>query len=76
VLPGGLRSRDLGRAPPGTGPLTGLDPGEAFARTRTALGPRYRLDRIAASSVERVLFEAFDDLLKRRVSLRVNFFTD
>jgi eukaryotic-like serine/threonine-protein kinase len=76
VLPGGLRSRDLGRAPPGTGPLTGLDPGEAFARTRAALGSRYRLERIAASSAERVLFEGFDELLKRRVSLRINFFTD
>jgi serine/threonine protein kinase len=76
VLPGGLRSRGLGRAPPGIGPLTGPDPREAFARTRTALGPRYRLDRIVASSAERVLFEAFDEILKRRVSLRVNFFTD
>jgi serine/threonine-protein kinase len=76
VLPGGLRSRGLGRAPPGTRPLTGPDPRDAFARTRTALGPRYRLDRIVASSAERVLFEAFDEMLKRRVSLRINFFTD
>lgn len=29
-----------------------------------------------ASSVERVLFEAFDRTLKRRVSLRVNFYSD
>ena len=56
--------------------MTGPDPGEAFARTRTAVGPRYRLDRIVASSVERVLFDAFDEVLKRRVSLRVNVFSD
>jgi serine/threonine-protein kinase len=76
VLSGGLRPGGLGRAPAGAGPLTGPEPGEAFARTRTALGPRYRLDRIVARSLERVLFDAFDELLKRRVSLRVNFFTD
>jgi len=76
VLSRRLRTRGLGRAPPGAGPLTGPDPREAFARTRTAVGPRYRLDRIVASSVERVLFDAFDEGLKRRVSLRVNVFSD
>ncbi|HVL19176.1 MAG TPA: hypothetical protein VM387_14320, partial [Gemmatimonadales bacterium] len=70
MLSGRLRARVLGRAPPGDGPLTGPDPREAFARTQAALGSRYRLDRIVASSSERVLFESFDELLKRRVSLR------
>jgi serine/threonine-protein kinase len=48
----------------------------AFERTRQALGPRYRLERIAAASAARVLFEAYDETLKRRVSLRINFYTD
>lgn len=48
----------------------------AFERTREALGPRYRLERIAAASTARVLFEAYDETLKRRVSLRINFYTD
>ena len=48
----------------------------AFERTREALGPRYRLERIAAASAARVLFEAYDEILKRRVSLRINFYTD
>ena len=39
----------------------------AFERTREALGPRYRLERIAAASTARVLFEAYDETLKRRV---------
>jgi serine/threonine protein kinase len=34
------------------------------------------LERIVASSAERVLFEAFDEVLKRRVSVRVNFYQD
>jgi len=71
VRPGGL-----GRAAPEPVPLTAPDPREAFARTRAALGARYRLERIVASSIERVLFEAFDEVLKRRVSLRVNFHAD
>ncbi|HEU5304835.1 MAG TPA: hypothetical protein VFU40_09355 [Gemmatimonadales bacterium] len=40
------------------------------------LGARYRLERTVAASVERVLFEAVDRILKRRVSLRVNFYSD
>ncbi len=47
-----------------------------FERTREALGPRYRLERIVASSAERVLFEARDEVLKRRVGVRVNFYFD
>jgi serine/threonine-protein kinase len=52
------------------------DPVAAFDRTRAALGERYRLERIAASNADRVLFEAYDETLKRRVSIRVNFFRD
>ncbi|MGH7536345.1 MAG: serine/threonine-protein kinase, partial [Gemmatimonadales bacterium] len=34
---------------------------------------RYRLDRLVARSPERVLFEAFDQTLRRRVGLRIIF---
>jgi serine/threonine protein kinase len=57
-------------------PLTAPDPRAAFDRTRAALGSRYRLDRIVASSAERVLFEAHDEVLKRNVSIRINFYLD
>jgi serine/threonine protein kinase len=40
------------------------------------MGSRYRLERIVAASAERVLFEAVDEVLKRRVSVRVNFYQD
>ena len=56
--------------------MTGPDPVEWFQRTRKALGERFRLDRLVAASTERVLFEAFDTVLKRRVSLRVNPLAD
>jgi len=56
--------------------LTTPPPILAFERTREALGARYRLERIAAASAARVLFEAYDEILKRRVSLRINFYTD
>ena len=56
--------------------MTAPDPVAAFDRTRAAVGERYRLERIAASNADRVLFEAYDETLKRRVSLRVNFFRD
>jgi eukaryotic-like serine/threonine-protein kinase len=52
------------------------DPVLAFERTSAALGTRYRLERIAASNADRVLFEAFDETLKRRVSIRINFYRD
>jgi len=52
------------------------DPVLAFERTSAALGARYRLERIAASNADRVLFEAFDETLKRRVSIRINFYRD
>jgi serine/threonine-protein kinase len=56
--------------------VTAPAPLAAFERTRVALGERYRLERIAASNADRVLFEAYDETLKRRVSIRVNFFRD
>ena len=55
---------------PGAAP----EPLVAFRRTREALGDRYRLERIVASNPERVLFQAHDQVLKRRVSVRVNFY--
>ena len=56
--------------------MTGPDPVVAFERTTAALGPRYRLERIVASNVDRVLFEAHDGMLKRRVGVRINFYRD
>src|SRR5919206_17954 len=47
-----------------------------FQRTQDALGSRYRLERTVAVTPEQVLFEAYDQILKRRVSLRVNFYAD
>ena len=70
---GSLRPGRPGRAAPGVAPLTDPKPQDAFERTRAALGPRYRLDRLVAASSERVLFEAYDQTLRRRVSLRINF---
>jgi serine/threonine protein kinase len=49
---------------------------QAFDRTHAALGHRYRVERTVAVSAERVLFEAYDLALKRRVSLRINFFSN
>jgi serine/threonine protein kinase len=56
--------------------LSPPDPVLAFERTRAVLGPRYRLDRIAAANADRVLFEGHDETLKRRVSVRINFYSD
>ena len=56
--------------------MTSPDPARCFAITHEALGDRFRLDRLVALSDERVLFEAFDQTLKRRVSLRVNLPSD
>jgi serine/threonine protein kinase len=47
-----------------------------FERAERALGARYRLERLVAASAERVLFVAYDRTLNRRVSVRVNFFSD
>ncbi len=56
--------------------MSGPNPVAAFERTYAALGHRYRLERIAAANASRVLFEAHDEMLKRRVSIRVNFYRD
>ena len=56
--------------------MTFTDPGLYAERTTAALGHRYRIDRTIAASRERVLFQAYDLILKRRVSLRVNFYPD
>jgi eukaryotic-like serine/threonine-protein kinase len=71
-----VRRQPAGRAAPGSATLSGPDPRIAFDRTREALGSRYHLERIVASSAERVLFEGRDDVLKRRVSIRINFYVD
>jgi serine/threonine-protein kinase len=59
-------------------PAGGLvtDPAGFFQRVDATLGERYRPEMIVAASRERVLFRAEDLLLKRRVSLRINFFSD
>jgi serine/threonine-protein kinase len=51
------------------------DPLEIFHRSEAALGERFVLERLVAASAERVLFLALDRLLKRRVSLRINFWS-
>ncbi len=71
-----MRTGNAGGAAAGAAPLTGPTAVDAFARTSAVLGSRYRLERLVAVSPERVLFEAHDETLKRRVSLRVNFLVD
>jgi eukaryotic-like serine/threonine-protein kinase len=56
--------------------LTSTEPLRYFDRAQEALGARYRLERLVAATAEHVLFEAFDKVLKRRVSLRLNFYSD
>lgn len=56
--------------------MTSLDPVSLFAATERRLGSRYRLERLVAASVERVLFVGRDVRLNRRVSVRVNFSTE
>lgn len=56
--------------------MTSFDPATLFAATERRLGSRYRLERLIAASRERVLFVARDSLLGRRVSVRVNFYSD
>jgi serine/threonine-protein kinase len=50
------------------------DPAALFQATERRLGHRYRLERLVAASPERVLFVGRDQLLNRRVSVRINFF--
>jgi eukaryotic-like serine/threonine-protein kinase len=68
-----MRPEAEGRAAPRTPALTTtIEPLEYFRRTQAALGDRYRLQRTIAATHELALFEAWDQLLKRRVSLRVD----
>ncbi|HTS86990.1 MAG TPA: serine/threonine-protein kinase [Gemmatimonadales bacterium] len=53
-------------------PLSTPPPVAIYERVEGALGQRYRLESMVAASRERVLFTAFDKLLSRPVSLRVN----
>ena len=71
-----MRPAGEGGAAARVAPLTDSEPSRYFERTTQAFGTRYRLERTVAVSPERVLFEAQDLILKRRVSLRVNFFSD
>jgi serine/threonine protein kinase len=71
-----VRPRGQGRAAPRAAALTEIEPLRYFQRTQDALGARYRLERTVAASTEQVLFEAQDQILKRRVSLRVNFHSE
>ena len=47
-------------------------PAETLKRVEAALKQRFRLDEPIAASAERLLFQGFDTLLKRSVSIRVN----
>jgi eukaryotic-like serine/threonine-protein kinase len=56
--------------------MTGPDPVAAFQAAEAAVGARYKIERLIAASRERVLFLGVDRVLKRRVSLRFNFYSD
>jgi serine/threonine protein kinase len=71
-----LRPRGPSRAATRAAALTTVEPLRYFQRTQDVLGARYRLERTVAVQPDQVLFEAYDQLLKRRVSLRVNFYND
>ena len=71
-----MRPRSQDRAPPWVAALTPVEPLRYFQRTQETLGHRYRLERTVAATAEQVLFEAYDLILKRRISLRVNFYAD
>lgn len=43
-----------------------------IAQVESALGERFRLNQIVAASRERVLYQAWDKLIRRTVSIRVN----
>ncbi len=49
---------------------------DSFSAVERALGTRYQLERALAENAERILFVAQDRVLNRRVSIRVNIFTD
>ena len=52
--------------------MTSTVPERLLERIESALGSRFRLDHAVAVSPERLLFRAFDRLLHRTVSLRIN----
>jgi serine/threonine protein kinase len=56
--------------------VIGADPAELFQATEAALGRRFRLERLVAANAERVLFAGQDLILNRRVSVRVNFYSN
>ena len=56
--------------------MTGPDHVAAFQAAESVLGSRFKLERLIVASRERVLFLAVDQILKRRVSLRLNFYSD
>ncbi|MEO8450149.1 MAG: serine/threonine-protein kinase [Gemmatimonadota bacterium] len=52
------------------------EPAALFQATEARLGHRYRVEQLVASSAERVLFVGRDQILNRRVSIRVNFYSN
>ena len=51
------------------------DTSELWRQVDGVLGSRYRLERLIAANVERVLFQGTDRMLNRKVSIRVNFYS-
>src|SRR5512132_1979691 len=67
VRRGAVWPRRSDRATPRAPALTTTEPLRYFQRTQETLGSRYRLERTVAVTAEQVLFEAYDQILKRRV---------
>ena len=55
--------------------MSGIETTTLWQQTEAILGQRYRLERLVAANLERVLFSGQDRLLNRRVGVRVNFYT-
>jgi serine/threonine-protein kinase len=56
--------------------MTAPDQVAAFQAAESLLGSRFKLERLVVANRERVLFLGVDQILKRRVSLRLNFYSD
>jgi serine/threonine protein kinase len=56
--------------------MTAPDRVAAFQAAESLLGSRFKLERLVVANRERVLFLGVDQILKRRVSLRLNFYSD
>ena len=56
--------------------MTTTEPLQYYERADAVFGDRFRLERLVAVSRERALFLAEDRILRRPVSLRINFYTD